>query len=171
MFLLILYSAYFSSAHRTNLHSTMFLLIQIRVKLISLILTNLHSTMFLLIRFECKVFSGEKLFTFHNVSINTEYGKYCEQPIQLFTFHNVSINTATNRSKKFTSKLNLHSTMFLLILRVSGLEPDLSAPFTFHNVSINTVIQYYSQLYVRYLHSTMFLLIQISNDRRGIHSL
>ena len=55
-------------------------------------------------------------FTFHNVSINTvAYGMAETAPISVFTFHNVSINTAQQNQARFTTHV-----------------------FTFHNVSINT---------------------------------
>ena len=98
-------------------------------------------------------------FTFHNVSINSNKANFVAQMINLFTFHNVSINSRTGskelcRRSKFTfhnvsinscttfyrdknKKINLHSTMFLLILFTTN---------HFANICTN-------------LHSTMFLLI------------
>ena len=54
------------------------------------------------------------IFTFHNVSINTDIDWGNKEVIIYFTFHNVSINTqeATDCGPFHTS---LHSTMFLLI--------------------------------------------------------
>ena len=94
--------------------------------------------MFLLIR--GKTFtanSGETVFTFHNVSINTSNRFFGNALVNVFTFHNVSINTDLG---DLGNKLleALHSTMFLLILIHMQLLFRGSYAFTFHNVSINT---------------------------------
>ncbi len=60
-------------AVNSNLHSTMFLLIHILVVLATVVQANLHSTMFLLIRTRTGRGGGVFRFTFHNVSINSEY--------------------------------------------------------------------------------------------------
>ena len=63
-------------------------------------------------------YSGWRIFTFHNVSINTA-PKSCIVPFFMyFTFHNVSINT----------KSGLKIIIFCI------------RSFTFHNVSINTFV-------------------------------
>ena len=66
----------------------------------------------------------------------------------VFTFHNVSINTSTQLSR------------------------TASAPrFTFHNVSINTLRPGVEDRPLRYLHSTMFLLIQHGPaELHGLHA-
>ena len=53
-----------------------------------------------------------------------------------FTFHNVSINSRVTPSFCYVA-LDLHSTMFLLILEQTY-KNDLKKLFTFHNVSINS---------------------------------
>ena len=76
----------------------------------------LHSTMFLLIlQIAANIIGEHIVFTFHNVSINTERRIRKTKREVLFTFHNVSINTRSSFS----------------ILSLVPL-------FTFHNVSINT---------------------------------
>ncbi len=77
-------------------------------------------------------------FTFHNVSINSPEVRQLFFSVPTFTFHNVSINSDT-RPKCPGEVVNLHSTMFLLILTV------LAAAVPVH----------------QYLHSTMFLLIPL----------
>ena len=57
----------------------------------------------------------QSVFTFHNVSINTEIDAKIDEMVADFTFHNVSINTAQQNQARFTTHV-----------------------FTFHNVSINT---------------------------------
>ena len=57
--------------------------------------------------------------------------------VRVFTFHNVSINTEKPAASR-RSYSTLHSTMFLLI-RSAGVAVLVElASFTFHNVSINT---------------------------------
>ena len=55
----------------------------------------------------------------------------------IFTFHNVSINTDEN-GLWLRDLYTLHSTMFLLIQTFTPLLFHKSTIFTFHNVSINT---------------------------------
>ena len=55
------------------------------------------------------------IFTFHNVSINTELTSQEISILSNFTFHNVSINTTGTKRKV-----------------------SIDTGFTFHNVSINT---------------------------------
>ena len=69
----------------------------------------------------------------------------------------------------------LHSTMFLLIPEPSQDVSSRSLQFTFHNVSINTKTEKQQQILFHDLHSTMFLLIQISElwmieDLTHLHS-
>ena len=116
MFLLIRNCSWCGTQFRTSLHSTMFLLIL--TALVCSICRFLH-------------------FTFHNVSINTE-----------FHIHLLPLRSS------------LHSTLFLLIRLVLFNLLCLFC-FTFHNVSINTEIP---PNYVNVnltLHSTMFLLIPL----------
>ena len=97
----------------------------------------LHSTMFLLIlQIAANIIGEHIVFTFHNVSINTERRIRKTKREVLFTFHNVSINTRSSFS----------------ILSLVPL-------FTFHNVSINTPTPLVDKLIISTLHSTMFLLI------------
>ena len=58
-------------------------------------------------------------FTFHNVSINTNFSGACADSETVFTFHNVSINTRGYLDSGLTNFVK----------------------FTFHNVSINTVMR------------------------------
>ena len=122
----------------------MFLLIQRISGNCYRVLAYLHSIMFLLIR---RIDSASSLitwFTFHNVSINTNYYLHYSICPVWFTFHNVSINTV--RRTEHDSKAII---------------------FTFHNVSINT---FHPEMWIPsselHLHSIMFLLIQISEDDR-----
>ena len=99
-----------------SLHSTMFLLIRDLFFTCFNVFQSLHSTMFLLILTTISLSDAwRKIFTFHNVSINTENGNEYPTLFFRFTFHNVSINTLPQT-------------------RVSR----ESVFFTFHNVSINT---------------------------------
>ena len=56
------------------------------------------------------------VFTFHNVSINSMFPTQLKKSMRKFTFHNVSINSKSAVADKL-SDINLHSTMFLLILK------------------------------------------------------
>ena len=95
MFLLILRRPALLDGRRTTLHSTMFLLIPSYHLHQTCRHYSLHSTMFLLILMLIKTdIIHSVIFTFHNVSINTD----------IFSW----------RSIRF---LPLHSTMFLLIQR------------------------------------------------------
>ena len=71
--------------------------------------------MFLLIHIACLNTGREFVFTFHNVSINTNKRPEAVRRTCNFTFHNVSINTL--QAKK---------------------DERIAILFTFHNVSINT---------------------------------
>ena len=55
-----------------------------------------------------------------------------------FTFHNVSINTNSIHLVQVVH-LPLHSTMFLLIRKLTRFKINPVFSFTFHNVSINTI--------------------------------
>ena len=123
-------------------------------------LCPLHSTMFLLIH-QGNVHDRRKpvSFTFHNVSINTDFWHVLIQ-LTICPLHSTMfllIQHIVKRSFSYISPLHstmfllilpccncvnasfapLHSTMFLLIL---GVDPPACkrSPFTFHNVSINT---------------------------------
>ena len=56
---------------------------------------------------------------------------------RLFTFHNVSINSKSY-AYSMSGFINLHSTMFLLIPRENIVCVTMPCLFTFHNVSINS---------------------------------
>ena len=95
---------------------------------------------------------GFFIFTFHDVSINTHHTASDRGYIPVFTFHDVSINTSGKRSWTYFL-FPLHSTMFLLIL----------------------VSCFSSCALSRTLHSTMFLLIppprtDIVNTLSPLHS-
>ena len=77
---------------------------------------DLHSIMYLLIpSFKFMLDLKLTLFTFHNVSINSdELGLHDEVEL-IFTFHNVSINSY-KKTDNSPSKIHLHSIMYLLIL-------------------------------------------------------
>ena len=77
----------------------------------------------------------------------------------LFTFHNVSINSQVVQSEIFC-KYYLHSIMYLLIPQMEFLANKFGYEFTFHNVSINSLILQYLLCLLNYLHSIMYLLIQ-----------
>ena len=95
--------------------------------------------MFLLILLSfATALAGRVFFTFHNVSINTEYNRYEGEDRVVFTFHNVSINTASIPFLYTTAFKALHSTMFLLIHLAPSSLRTCGHIFTFHNVSINT---------------------------------
>ena len=72
--------------------------------------------MFLLIHVFADLYGLAPVFTFHNVSINTDTQKFAFLFEFEFTFHNVSINTY------------ITSCVWMPVPNV----------FTFHNVSINT---------------------------------
>ncbi len=57
----------------------------------------------------------QSVFTFHNVSINTEIDAKIDEMVADFTFHNVSINTVAQSETTPMEEYPLHSTMFLLI--------------------------------------------------------
>ena len=99
----------------------------------------LHSTMFLLIlQIAANIIGEHIVFTFHNVSINTERRIRKTKREVLFTFHNVSINTETREAIQGVNYNTLHSTMFLLIRKRHRKDHEQGHDFTFHNVSINT---------------------------------
>ena len=77
------------------------------------------------------------VFTFHNVSINSMFPTQLKKSMRKFTFHNVSINSKSAVADKL-SDINLHSTMFLLILFPTQRSYFCQHYFTFHNVSINS---------------------------------
>ena len=58
--------------------------------------------------------------------------------------------------------VNLHSTMFLLILSFCNSAIFFSVTFTFHNVSIDSDVGAYEKNFEKHLHSTMFLLILVT---------
>ena len=99
-------------------------------------------------------------FTFHDVSINTDSTPNKTAAKSFFTFHDVSINTRCCFRHIPWSINALHSTMFLLILRILQLS-DCSSGFTFHDVSINTFCTKEETGRRIALHSTMFLLIPV----------
>ena len=76
------------------------------------------------------------IFTFHNVSINTELD-LCVLRLLLNLHSTMFLLILQTFSKKAFGRAYLHSTMFLLIpgKKSSG---QTSGRFTFHNVSINT---------------------------------
>ena len=49
-------------------------------------------------------------------------------------------------------ELNLHSTMFLLILDALKAQSKTEIAFTFHNVSINSVFQMVAELYLEVIY-------------------
>ena len=94
MFLLIPSAVIARASVCASLHSTMFLLIQSSGTGENPYLFSLHSTMFLLIpRDHSNRGKSEISFTFHNVSINTDWADQHFITKNYFTFHNVSINT------------------------------------------------------------------------------
>ena len=86
----------FVSHHLTqlpNLHSIMYLLIRFFVFSMSTLFVYLHSIMYLLIPITDRDFEIKRIFTFHNVSINSVLYPSPIWKYPLFTFHNVSINS------------------------------------------------------------------------------
>ena len=81
--------------------------------------------------------------------------------VSIFTFHNVSINSQSTKERLYRYVVNLHSTMFLLILEGCVDKDTEFFKFTFHNVSINSKSNLPALPVETYLHSTMFLLIPI----------
>ena len=119
MFLLIRNSGRCRRGYARNLHSTMFLLILASIFLVFVPILYLHSTMFLLILHSMRDSQSiYPIFTFHNVSINSQKLIRFIVPSRQFTFHNVSINSLYSSPDK-KEEINLHSTMFLLILYFS----------------------------------------------------
>ena len=139
----------------------MFLLILIYCHKCCFSFCTLHSTMFLLILTEVmQYYTAVMRFTFHYVSIKTNYFMRYGWHALSFTFHYVSINTPCEMGHNLPGYRTLHSTMFLLI-QIPDRDPDLTASplhstmfllirlgrshipnsfvsFTFHYVSINT---------------------------------
>ena len=117
--------------------------------------------MFLLIQIaDIMHYDRKYIFTFHNVSINTNIALNVGR--KLTTLHSTMfllIRHSLCQGKR--PRETLHSTMFLLIRKLSCRSPILQSSFTFHNVSINTAAPapWANQVYLP-LHSTMFLLIQ-----------
>ena len=119
MFLLIHFFVRKCTSKRGYLHSTMFLLIQMQRQTPKTYVIHLHSTMFLLILHSMRDSQSiYPIFTFHNVSINSQKLIRFIVPSRQFTFHNVSINSLYSSPDK-KEEINLHSTMFLLILYFS----------------------------------------------------
>ena len=79
------------------------------------------------------------IFTSHYVSINSRSWYRCEAKAPAFTSHYVSINSAMILPDGIL-KLNLHPTMYLLILTEDQLAAFALAKFTSHYVSINSRI-------------------------------
>ena len=81
-----------------NLHSIMYLLIQSVEEYKKKHKLNLHSIMYLLILLPDYLYMiAAKIFTFHNVSINSINGLISSVTQNSFTFHNVSINSCYDR--------------------------------------------------------------------------
>ena len=115
--------------------------------------------MFLLIRFAAACLSVSPIvFTFHNVSINTDSLVNSFDDVFCFTFHNVSINTHRYApSYKEIADFTFHNVSINTEL-VKKMRMSISS-FTFHNVSINTYAKAIKGNMQAALHSTMFLLI------------
>ena len=114
MFLLIRCIGVWRIWLENTLHSTMFLLIQEGLITAEVSRATLHSTMFLLIH--GRVFSviDTTLFTFHNVSINTNIvvlHSFCQTPLHSTMFLLIRLI----RTHSWLTVRTLHSTMFLLI--------------------------------------------------------
>ena len=77
-----------------------------------------------------------------------------------FTFQYVSINTLIY-AEISTSRIYLHSNMFLLILYTVYKKGTKTEVFTVQYVSINTDLDIFCMVSFSNLHSNMFLLIQI----------
>ena len=143
--------------------------------------TYLHSTMFLLIREAIVLIVNGVVFTFHNVSINTQLLRYiilcrCDLHSTMFLLIQLTVILAEYQQKNLHStmfllirrlwtdhkdyKTYLHSTMFLLIQETGMIQGVEFMKFTFHNVSINTPVRLFNRYVLPHLHSTMFLLIQ-----------
>ena len=121
------------------LHSIMYLLIHIKYHYMSALLSHLHSIMYLLIRrLGCITRSFTWTFTFHNVSINSQFHFIIKNHVNKFTFHNVSINSCLLYRLVNSVHPYLHSIMYLLIPTGVTIITNL-AIFTFHNVSINSI--------------------------------
>ena len=100
-----------------TLHSTMFLLIRILQDECKGNILPLHSTMFLLIRLTVWNIHFLSIFTFHYVSINTDYAAGTERNRTSFTFHYVSINTRSSEPPINSSILyHILSTMIFFYL-------------------------------------------------------
>ena len=99
------------------------------------------------------------VFTFHNVSINTQCGTWWHGS-WAYLHSTMFLLIRTMNEQEFTKHWNLHSTMFLLIQGASCQGSFEAKKFTFHNVSINTNIEILTFCRHVHLHSTMFLLIR-----------
>ena len=123
--------------HLLNLHSIMYLLIQFAKLDFAEFRQNLHSIMYLLIRLAD---GGIMTSTNHLHSIMYLLIRCwwypCIWKVLKFTFHNVSINS-------------------LITKQITG-----GQLFTFHNVSINSNEILKGHVFLRYLHSIMYLLIR-----------
>ena len=140
----------------------MYLLIPQRSHPVSRSSNDLHSIMYLLIPKAFSVWICISLFTFHNVSINSNYG-FILIPILLnlhsimyllirsmshknkvsliFTFHNVSINSRTSRRKiLLIFSFTFHNVSINSEVRTK--ETFSGIKFTFHNVSINSCFRF-----------------------------
>ena len=121
------------------LHSTMFLLIlQIAANIIGEHIVFTFHNVSINTERRIRKTKREVLFTFHNVSINTGSAVKRIGLLIGFTFHNVSINTETREAIQGVNYNTLHSTMFLLIRKRHRKDHEQGHDFTFHNVSINT---------------------------------
>ena len=88
-------------------------------------------------------------FTFHYVSIKTQYRRHNQSDYDYFTFHYVSIKT---RWLKLTIDeiFALHSTMSLLKPEFHSDGKKYHFHFTFHYVSIKTIKSEFADLAVMY---------------------
>ena len=93
----------------------MFLLIQAKAVVMLQILFALHSTMFLLILGFANILDVyEYLFTFHDVSINTQF--QCRKVCRDYSLHSTMFLLILMKKNGGRDMFNsLHSTMFLLI--------------------------------------------------------
>ena len=100
------------------------------------------------------IFDVSMIFTFHHVSIKTEFPSFFLLERVKFTFHHVSIKTYLPIHLPARRQTHSHSTMYLLKLNPSCRWLPRIQVFTFHHVSIKTItvtLSYNS-------HSTMYLL-------------
>ena len=166
---------------KNKTHFLLFLLYLYYLQVTPIIYLDLYSTIFILILLILLRFFLHKKYLHSTIFILILNSNSMNVVLEKFTFYYIYINTQTGKVV-FCKCLNLHSTIFILILNffdkvfeldfkftfyyiyintIRSIKLSIIAKkFTFYYIYINTLILNFLGIEVRYLHSTIFILIQ-----------